>query len=232
MTGSNSGLLAALTGAAAALLTIYLREAIRTAHERLSAAATLEGQLSYWLSSLLRTPGFSSILVTAYKIAERERDAVLSGDAKGLDAIREELEKSFEVAKTEIAKGEPLRALIRQIKALSERELELLNRELDRNMASFSDGTGFLTTQEAAKLHWHAQSQMSEVRSEHVAMLFMLKFLIAHIYWQQNPTEERVSELTIAFLRCAINSLKHLIPLLRYTRGIRERGVLRNLSLP
>lgn len=231
MTGSSSELLAALIGALAALLTIYLREAIHGAYERLSAAAALEGQLIYWISALLRHPQLSSALVTAHVVSEQERDAVLSGDANALVAVREKLEKSFEAAKEEIGKEERLREFIRETKGLSERELEILNRELDRSIASLSDGTGFLSPQEAAKLHWHAQSRISEVRSEVGAMLIALKFLIAHVYWQQSPTQKRVSDLAIAFIRCAINGLKHLIPLLQYTRGIRERGLLRNLSL-
>jgi hypothetical protein len=152
-----------------------------------------------------------------------------SADPEALTAFQQKLEKAVSEVAAELGPG-VVKATLAQAKDLTAAELDFIEEDLRGYASSLTDGTGFITPEDAACLDWYIQPKINEVRSGMTSTFSTCRFIVTHIRSRETLDERRLEQLIMTTTMQALNALKNLLPLLKYAEKVRARGVMRNVS--
>ena len=224
-------IIAVIIGVVGALIGVYFRERITIAKARLSAAVTLESTLHYWLNLAMQNKHFRELLATGHVLGEKEKKTFLSGNIEKIDEFRNSFEKVLNEAKETLIEEQKdnIETIIAEIQNLSDEEYSEVLTELNRYRDSLSDLSGSLSQEKLSVLDWHKLPKIIEIKTEIQSILGDFKFGIIHIHSNKEPSIEKVSVLIFSIITSILKASKNIIPLLEYSKSIREKGLLGNL---
>lgn len=107
----------------------------------------------------------------------------------------------------------------------------MIIKEIDRYRESITDPNGFLNQARLSFLDWHILPNIIDFKMEIQSILLDLKFGIVHIQCNEEPSIEKVGNLVFSMIESAIKASKNIVPLIKYSKSIRKRGLLGNISI-
>lgn len=84
-----------IIGVVGALLSVYFRELIARAKERLCVAVTLESILYYWLNLGIQTDLMKKFIISGLALREKENILIQAGDINKIEEYRILVEKTL-----------------------------------------------------------------------------------------------------------------------------------------
>ena len=223
--------IAIIIGIIGALIGVYFRETIRKAQSRLLAAITLESTLFYWFNLGMKDKNAREFLITGYAYGKKETEAVQTKDINKIDEFRQKLEEGFTKAKKNFTKEQEanIDEMLKKIKNLSREEYNEILRDIEDYRISIKDGTGFLDQEKIIVLDWYMLPKILETKSEIQSILLELRLVLIHTYTNENPDKEKIVSSMFSMMGSALNITKNLMPLIQYSKKVREKGLLGNV---
>jgi hypothetical protein len=224
-------IIAVVIGILGALIGVYFRESISRAKLKLSTAVTLESILFYWFNQGMQNKPLTDLLITGQLLGKKEKEAIRSGDITKIEEFRKNIESNMKEAKEAFLEDqkENIKTIITEIKKLSNEEYNEIISEITKYRESISDLNGFLGQDKLSVLDWHQLPSIVELKVEIQSIITDLKLGIIHIHTNEEPSSEKIGMLLFSMITSTLKASKNLIPLIEYSKSVRQKGLLGNI---
>jgi len=224
-------LLAVIVGVFGALLGVYFKECIGIARQKISVAVMLESTLIYWFDLFLQNKTFTDILIKGTVLQEKEKEILSSGNIEELYKYRESIKDSFSKAEDEFLneQKQAITELAQNFSNMSEQEYDEILKEISEFRKNIKDMNGFLNNERLSVLDCSKLPKIIALQINIDDFICEYKFSLIHLHTNENPDMEKICKSFFKAIIKMIDASKDLVPLIEYTRNIRQKGLLGNI---
>jgi hypothetical protein len=209
-------IIAVIIGVIGAIIGVYFKEYLQSQSQKRKALTILGSNLFLFLEKVESNETLEKFLRVGSILDSRYIKSLSSGDDSHYKELLAQIEDFEKHSKTnEILTDDAINELIKNVKSISDKEIEIILEEIDRLREDIDHGTYIIGNSDINLLNSDMVLRVLQVKRAIIDILIITKLVIAGIYEREVIEPEYVKSQILGAVKTGILACRHVLPLLK-----------------
>lgn len=205
-------IIAVVIGVVGALLGVYLKEHLDIKNKQKRAIKILRSNLFLFLNKVQENEHLGKLLMTGSALDTRYIESLKSGDDSHYKELLTQIDN---IDVEELLTDKDVETLCKKIRLFSNKEMEVIYKEIDRIREDIEHGTYILGNSDLNLLDTNMVYRVLQAKRSINDIFLTIKLVITCIHEREEIDNEYVKYQTLDAVKEAVLACRHVLPLMR-----------------